>query len=258
GRHPFLHGVRDNAGFRFPKDTETLATILKRRGYRTAAFVSAFTLDSRFGLDAGFDVYDDGFAEGEGATAFALPERAGADTVAAARRGLDQAGAGPYFAWVHLYDPHAPYRPPEPYASRFPDDAYAGEVAAADAAVGNLIAPLVDEGKAGRTLVVLTGDHGESLGEHGERAHGIFAYEATLHVAPARLAPRLLPARVRDGPVGHVDVVPTILDALGVPPPPGLSGRSLLPLAAGREAASVPAYFEALSGQTTRGWAPLH
>jgi arylsulfatase A-like enzyme/Tfp pilus assembly protein PilF len=258
GRHPFLHGVRDNAGFRFPAGTQTLATLLKRQGYRTAAFVSAFTLDSRFGLDAGFDVYDDGFAEGEGATAFALPERAGADTVAAARRWLDQAGPGPYFCWVHLYDPHAPYRPPEPYASLFPGDPYAGEVAAADAAVGALVAGLLDAGKAGRTLVVLTGDHGESLGEHGEKTHGIFAYEATLHVPLILFAPKLLAPQVRDDLVGHVDVVPTVLDAVGVAPPPGLSGRSLLALAAGREAAPAPTYFEALSGQTTRGWAPLH
>ena len=258
GRHPFGHGVRDNAGFRFPRGTDTLATILKRQGYHTAAFVSAFTLDSRFGLDAGFDVYDDGFAEGDAPTAFALPERSGVETVAAARRWLAEAGAGPYFCWVHLYDPHAPYQPPEPYASRFPDDPYRGEVAAADAALGALLEGALAAGKAGRTLVVLTGDHGESLGEHGERTHGIFAYEATLHVPLILFAPRLLDPRVVEDEVGHVDVLPTVLDALGLPLPAGLPGRSLLSLATGRAARAVPTYFEALSGQTTRGWAPLH
>jgi len=257
GRHPFGHGVRDNAGFRFPRGTDTLATILKRQGYRTAAFVSAFTLDSRFGLDAGFDVYDDAFAEGDTPTAFALPERSGIETVAAARRWLEEAGAGPYFCWVHLYDPHAPYQPPEPYASRVPDDPYRGEVAAADAALGALLERALGAGKEGRTLIVLTGDHGESLGEHGERTHGIFAYEATLHVPLILFAPRLLAPRVVEDEVGHVDVLPTVLDALGLPPPAGLAGRSLLSLATGRAAGAVPTYFEALSGQTTRGWAPL-
>jgi arylsulfatase A-like enzyme len=164
GRHPFGHGVRDNAGFRFPRGTDTLATMLQRRGYRTAAFVSAFTLDSRFGLDAGFDVYDDAFADGDAPAAFALPERRGTETVAGARRWLDQGGSGPYFCWVHLYDPHAPYEPPEPYASRFPDDPYRGEVAAADAALGSLVEGILSAGREGRTLIVLTGDHGESLG----------------------------------------------------------------------------------------------
>jgi arylsulfatase A-like enzyme/Tfp pilus assembly protein PilF len=257
GRLPFGHGVRDNAGFRFPRGTETLATILKRQGYRTAAFVSAFTLDSRFGLDPGFDVYDDAFAESHAPAPFALPERAGADTVAAARRWLDQAGT-PYFCWVHLYDPHAPYQPPEPFASRFPADGYRGEVAAADAALGALVSDLLAQGKAGRTLVVLTADHGESLGEHGERTHGIFAYEATVHVPLLLFSPRLFSSRVVDDEVGHVDLVPTVLDALGLPVPAGLPGRSLLALATGHRASAVPTYFEALSGQTTRGWAPLH
>ena len=258
GRHPFGHGVRDNAGFRFPRGTDTLATMLQRRGYRTAAFVSAFTLDSRFGLDAGFDVYDDGFAEGDAPAAFALPELRGTETVAAARRWLDQGGNGPYFCWVHLYDPHAPYEPPEPYASRFPDDPYRGEVAAADAALGALVESVLSAGRDGRTLIVLTGDHGESLGEHGERTHGIFAYEGTLHVPLILFAPRVMTARVVDDEVGHVDVLPTVLDALGLPLPAALSGRSLLALASGRSAPAAPTYFEALSGQTTRGWAPLH
>jgi arylsulfatase A-like enzyme/Tfp pilus assembly protein PilF len=258
GRLPLAHGVRDNAGFRLPSEVETLATTLSRQGYRTGAFVSAFTLDSRFGLDRGFDVYDDAFTSGAGAAAFELPERAAVETVAAARRWIDAAGGRPFFAWVHLYDPHAPYAPGEPFASRFASDRYLGEVAATDAALEPLLAPLLERGAKGRTLVVLTADHGESLGEHGERTHGIFAYEATLRVPLVVYGPRLLRPRLVETRVQHVDLLPTILDAVAVPAPGALPGRSLLPAAAGAPARDTPAYFEALSGQTTRGWAPLH
>src|SRR3954454_18101086 len=140
GLYPFHHGVRENAGFRFSPQLDTLATLLRARQYRTGAFVSAFPLDSRFGLTRGFDVYDDRFPKGE-ATAFRVPERKDGDTVAAA---LDWIGPGatpaPWFAWVHVYEPHFPYAPPEPFATRYQGAPYFGEVAAADAA----LAPLID------------------------------------------------------------------------------------------------------------------
>src|SRR6185369_10927811 len=230
GRLPFQHGVRDNAGFRFPSDTPTLATLLKAAGYRTGAFVSAFTLDSRFGLDRGFDVYDDQLAGPAGP--LALPERHGTDTVAAAQRWLAQGDGRPTFCWIHLYDPHAPYRPREPFASRFAATPYVGEVAAADAALEPVLRPLL-EAAAPHTLVVLTADHGESLGEHGERTHGLFAYEATLRVPLIVYQPALFRPRVVQAPVRHVDLVPTILDALAMPVPEDLDGRTLLPVAAG-------------------------
>lgn len=257
GRLPFGHGVRDNAGFRLPPDLPTLATLLAARGYRTGAFVSAFTLDSQFGLDRGFAVYDDSFTSGRAPVAFELPERSAVDTVAAARRWMQEGDGRPTFTWVHLYDPHAPYTPPEPFASRFAGERYLGEVAATDAALQPLLEPLLDAGAGARTLVVLTGDHGESLGEHGERTHGVFAYEATLHVPLLLYAPRLLAPRAVDERVQHVDLVPTILDALDLPVPVDLPGRSLLGPAAGAAASTSTAYFEALSGQATRGWAPL-
>jgi arylsulfatase A-like enzyme/Flp pilus assembly protein TadD len=258
GRYPFDHGVRDNAGFRFPESFDTLATLLKRAGYRTAAFVSGFPLDSRFGLARGFDVYDDAFVSRPGRRELALPERRAQDSVAGARAWLASVRGAPAFCWLHLYDPHAPYRPPEPYASRFPGEAYLGEVAAADAALAGLLEPLLAEGRHGRTLVVLTADHGESLGEHGERTHGLFAYEATLRVPLVLFAPRLLAPRVVKEPVRHVDLLPTVLDALGLPVPEGLPGRSLLGLAAGQAAPAAESYFEALSAMLGRGWAPLH
>jgi choline-sulfatase len=258
GRYPLNHGVRDNTGFRFPDGTPTFATLLRDRGFRTGAFVSAFPLDARFGLARGFDVYDDRVGGREGRDAFVMPERAGTRTVGQAVRWLGPPGGKRSFAFVHLYEPHFPYAPPEPFASRFRGAPYQGEVAAADAALGPLLQPLLDAGAAARTLVVLTSDHGEALGEHGEATHGVFAYEATLRVPLVFWAPGLLRPRVVDAPVGHVDVLPTVLDLLGVEPPAGLDGRSVRPLLVGRPLEARPSYFEALSTSLNRGWAALH
>jgi len=256
GRHPLDHGVRDNSGFRFPAGMDTLATLLKAHGYATGAFVSAFPLDARFGLARGFDVYDDSFVDAQARPAFLEQERRGPDTVALARRWLDTQGERPVFCWVHLYEPHAPYQPPSALAARFPGRPYQGEVAAVDAALGPLLEPLLARGEDGRTLVVLTSDHGESLGEHGEATHGIFAYEATLRVPLLVYAPRVLRPRVEAAPARHVDIAPTILAALALPAPAGLPGRSLL-AAVSEPAEAITTYFEALSGQLNRGWAPL-
>jgi Tfp pilus assembly protein PilF len=252
------HGIRDNGGFRFPPGAGTLATLLEARGYRTGAFVSAFPLDSRFGLDRGFGVYDDRFSNVDSHTAFVMEERRGSETVALAREWIAAQGDAPYLCWVHLYDPHFPYDPPEPYASRFAAAPYHGEVAAADAALAPLLEPLLKAGRRGRTLVVLTSDHGESLGEHGEMTHGIFAYEATLRVPLILFAPRLLGPRVVGEPARHVDLLPTVLDALALPVPERLPGSSLLPLASGGRRPAGASYFESLSSAKNRGWAPLY
>jgi arylsulfatase A-like enzyme/Flp pilus assembly protein TadD len=258
GLYPQDHGVRDNAGFRFPAGSATLATALKERGYATAAFISAFPLDSRFGLARGFDVYDDGFLDATPHTPLLEQERRGTETVARARRWLDAHAAGRTFCWVHLYEPHAPYTAPEPFNSRFPNDPYGAEVAAADGALEPLLRPILESGPRGRTFVVLTADHGESLGEHGEATHGVFAYESTLRVPLVLYAPALLRPGVVAEEARHIDVLPTVLDAIGVPPPADLRGRSLLPAGAGREAGSPAAtYFESLAPNLNRGWAPL-
>lgn len=258
GRLPPAHGVRDNAGFRLPPAVETMATLLKGRGYQTAAFVSAFPLDSRFGLARGFDLYEDRFTDAGPRPAFMIQERRGPETVRLARQWLDAAGEGPWFCWVHLYEPHDPYEPPEPFASRWPADPYIGEVAAADAALQPLLEPILSAGADGDTLVILTSDHGESLGEHGEMTHGIFAYEAALRVPLVIYQPRLFRPRVVDTPAGHVDLFPTVVDALALPPLEGVDGRSLLPAIAGIDTSrDRPVYFEALSGSLNRGWAPL-
>jgi Flp pilus assembly protein TadD len=219
--------------------------------------VSAFPLDSRFGLGRGFDEYDDRFADAA-RPAFLVQERSGAETVASARRWIESQASAPWFCWVHIYEPHYPHAPPEPFASRFPNDAYHGDVSAGDAALEPLLAPILSARRDGRALVVLTSDHGESLGEHGEATHGVFAYEAALKVPLIIYQPRLFRPSVIDTPARHIDLLPTILDAVSLSSPSGLPGRSLLPALAGSPvSADAPTYFEALSASLNRGWAPL-
>ena len=263
GVYPFEHGIHDNSGYRLPPDRPTLASMLRGEGFATGAFVAAFPLDSQFGLDAGFDVYDDRFGHAEGPSDFQIAERPAEEVVAAARDWIE-ARAGRWFAWVHLFDPHAVYRPPSPFDARYAGSPYHGEVAYTDYALGPLLASAA-AGGARPTFVVVTSDHGESLGEHGEQTHGLFAYEATLRVPLilAQVGPRAS-ERPGDGmvvsePARHVDILPSVLDALALPAPPALPGRSLLDPAtddAGTGAEPL-SYFEALSASLNRGWAPL-
>jgi arylsulfatase A-like enzyme/Tfp pilus assembly protein PilF len=257
GQLAFSHGIRDNSGFRFPPGRATLATMLKARGYRTGAFVSAFPLDSRFGLDSGFDTYDDRLGGAETHTSFLMAERPGVQTVDSATRWRTAHGEARTFSFIHLYEPHFPYEAQEPLASRYAREPYQAEVAAADAALEPILRPILEAGRSGRTLVVLTADHGEALGDHQEQTHGIFAYEATLRVPLIVYAPRLLEPAVVGDAVGHVDVLPTVLDLLGAELPTALAGRSLVPLMLGSAAPAPPTYFESLSASLNQGWAPL-
>ncbi len=259
GLYPFQHGVRDNAGYRVRPDTTTLATILEPKGWTTGAFVGAFPVAAQFGLNRGFGVYDDRFGETHGSSEFLMAERPADVVVDHAMKWLD-AQHSRWFLWVHVYDPHAPYNPPEPYRTEYASDPYAGEVAFTDHALG----PLVDRARAESdrpTLVVVTGDHGEALGDHGEVTHGLFAYEATLRVpliiAQVEAGRSRSRAGVSEMPVEHVDLLPTILDALGLTTPEGLPGRSLLTLSPS-DASDRASYFEALATSLNRGWAPLH
>ena len=268
GLYPYQHGVHDNAGFRLPAEIPTLAVMLRPHGIATGAFIGSFALDSRFGLNAGFDVYDERYGKSDIAAGFRMAERR-ADAVVGAATSWIGGQRGRWFAWVHVFDPHAPYQPPPPFDRQYADQPYFGEVAFTDAT----LAPLLDAARdpSGRpTLVVVTGDHGEGLGEHGEMTHGLFAYEATLHI------PLIVAQVTRDTPAWggggtattgrthvssvearHVDIVPTILDALGIPKPANLPGRTLLPGPDGQDLAERPSYFEALEASLNRGWAPL-
>lgn len=251
GLDPSRHGVQDNSGFRLSDQIETLGERLGGAGYATGAFVAAFPLDSQFGLAQGFDVYDDSYDTGAHSE-FQMVERPARDVVLPARRWI-RSQRGPWFAWVHVYDPHAPYVPPEPFASRYPDDPYAAEVASTDAE----LAPLLEEALQAGALVIVTSDHGEGQGDHGELRHGVFAYESTLRIPLLVAWPGVLPAgRVVPGRVRHVDLVPTVCDAVGLECP-DLDGVSLLPALGGGTTPVGPSYFEAMSPMLTRGWAPL-
>ncbi|HEX2644611.1 MAG TPA: sulfatase-like hydrolase/transferase [Thermoanaerobaculia bacterium] len=252
GLYPYQHGVRDNTGFKLGEAVPTLATTLRAAGYATGAFVSAYPLDSEFGLDRGFQVYDDRFTEGSDAEEFVMPERRGDQTVERALAWWKAQRGKPRFLWVHLFDPHAAYDPPEPFASRFKDNPYLGEVSAADSFLAPLLQPYL-AGQEPPALVVVTADHGEALGEHGEMTHGLFAYEATLKVPLVVWGQGVKPGRDLRW-ARHVDIFPTVLQMTGIQA--GASqrpGRSLLVPAT----KPVDSYFESLSTTLNRGWAPL-
>ena len=261
GRYPYEHGVRDNTGYPLPPGTPTVATRLKALGFATGAFIGGFPLDRRFGLAPGFDVYDDLVGEIGSQVDFALPDRRADEVVKPALAWIGRQ-SGKWFAFVHCYDPHAPYRPPAEWLQRFPNEPYLGEVSWTDFALGPLFGALSTQPRA--TLVIVTADHGEGLGDHGELTHSLFAYESTLHVPLiiAELPGAGAPAAstrgvVIDTPVRHVDLVPTILDALGAPADTTLPGSSLRDLIASGRGADRPGYFEAMTANITRGWAPL-
>ena len=264
GSYPLATGMHDFSGNKLSPDAVTLARVLKAQGYQTAAFVSAAVLDSRFGLNLGFDTYYDHFNINRlDEAALDLTERKGDETTNLALAWLrDHAGAQdaprqPFFLWVHLYDPHYPYTPPEPYATRYRAHLYDGEIAFADAQVGRLAADLQARGLWERSLVLLAGDHGEGLGEHGEKTHGFFIYNSTLHVPLLVHLPGAAPRLVASG-VSLVDVMPTVLQALKIPIPPSVQGRSLLSLALGRTVSSGSVlYAETYLPLLHFGWSPL-
>lgn len=267
GRYPYETGVRDNAGYRLSPDADTLASRLKARGFDTGAFIAGFPLTRRFGLAQGFDVYDDQIGESATHVDFALPERRADAVVSRAIEWINARDGRQFFGWVHLFDPHAPYAPPEQWKAQY-QNPYFGEVAWTDSALAALFDRLATLPR--RTLVVITSDHGEGLGDHGEMTHGFFAYESTLRVPLiiADIDPKATEftrGRVVSTPVRHVDIVPTVLDALSAnsndavlrATGDALSGSSLRDVIAGRSDADRPSYFEAMTGYLTRGWAPL-
>lgn len=254
GMTSLAHGVSENSKSIVAQEFLTLAELLKSRGYATGAFVSAFPLDSRFGLNQGFDVYDDHYPA-KALSGLLFSERPADKTIAAALQWLS-AQKGKWFCWVHLWEPHDPYAPPEPFLTQYRDDLYSGEVAYVDSQLGLLFGELEKRQFTDKTLIILTGDHGESLGDHGEIYHGYFAYNATLWVPLIISAPGVKAARVKDY-VSHVDIFPTVCDLLSLEKPASLQGESLLPFLRGRTRPARPIYIEALEAYLNRGWAPL-
>jgi choline-sulfatase len=262
GRTPLGHGMRDNGGFVLPEQVRTVAQDFKAAGYHTGAFVSGFPLNRRFGLDRGFEEYDDHLPRGSDPRRTAYVERTADRTTDAALRWLEAAGkepgAAPWFAWVHYYDPHAPYEAPAPFGQRFATSPYDGEIAFVDEQLGRLLAAAGAAGTESKTLVLVTADHGESLGEHGEDTHGIFIYDSTLRVPWIIAGPEIAPGRVSVTVARGIDVAPTLLDYAGLALRPEMEGRSLRRAAAGETMDDAPAYAESLHAQLQYGWAPLH
>jgi choline-sulfatase len=248
GLLPLHHGMRNNGLGVFPPAQQTLATAFRTGNYRTGAFVGSFILDHRFGLDRGFEHYDDEIVRNAADSSGTFDaERRGAEVVDRTLTWLRQNDARPFFAWVHLYDAHAPYAPPPPYPQT-----YDGEVAYVDAQIARLLAAT----DRANTIIVVAGDHGEALGEHGELTHGLLLYEPTLHVPMIIAAPSLAPRAVRT-PVSTVDLAPTIASLAGVAFPSRIDGRDLADdIRNGREPQPAPMYAET-QYPATFGWSEL-
>ncbi|MGB7294845.1 MAG: sulfatase-like hydrolase/transferase [Candidatus Aminicenantales bacterium] len=257
GLDPVAHGIHNN-GHDLPPGLKTLAQILKRYGYSTSAFVSSFSVDSRFGLDRGFDVYDDTFRSD-------LPfktmnsERPAGETFARFSRWLGGNGENKFFCWVHYYDPHWPYDPPSPYKEEFAGRPYDGEIAYMDHYVGALLDRLRDRGVLERTIVVIAGDHGEGLGDKVEIGHGIFLYEETLRVPLIFYNPTVFPrSQVIESQVGLVDVAPTVLEIIGLKEEAaGMKGQSLVDWLRGKSRKDLDCLVESFYPRENFGWSEL-
>lgn len=264
GNYPPSHTVRSNGEYRLPEQQTSLAEVLQDRGYRTAAFVASFVLDRRFGLDQGFDHYDDRVWSNVEELEELETERTAEEILAAFAQWLaDEEGSTPFFGWIHLYDPHAPYEPPEPFRSQYPGDPYSGEIAYTDSIVGQIVSELQTRQRLSNTLLAVVGDHGEGLGEHGERTHSLLIYNSTLHVPMMIRAPGTVAAgRVIDDLVRVIDLAPTLLDYLGIQDGLG-EGISLRPRVSANpdavdpEAKQLTAYTESLYPELALGWSPL-
>ncbi|MEK6630523.1 MAG: sulfatase-like hydrolase/transferase [Acidobacteriota bacterium] len=230
GTLPPVHGVRLNGVHRFDGSHPTLARLFKDAGYATAAFVGAFVLDRQFGLDAGFDTYDDRIPRSTAAPLLLEAERPAGVVADRAMAWLKSRPAGtgrqPFFLWIHFYDPHAPYTPPAEARARAGGDAYGGEVAYVDAEIGRIMAALRQPDDRARTLIAVVGDHGESLGEHGERTHGMLLYEGALRIPLVMQGPGVGKGERREL-VSLIDVAPTLLRLASLPVPKRIAGRDL-------------------------------
>jgi len=255
GTYPATTGLRINADAILSTGVHTLAERLKPEGYRTGAFVSSFVLDSTFGLDRGFDRYDDDLVRGRVSRHFEL-ERPANLVTDAALGWLDEPSKAPFFAWVHLYSAHAPYAPPEPFRSRHTDP-YDGEIAFADSQLRRLLDWVESKGQSERTIVIVAADHGESFLDHGEPEHGLFVYDTTIRVPLVVAWAGKVPAGTSAASVQLVDVYPTVLELLGQRADPQASGASLAAALRGAALGDRTAYGESLYSERGYGWAPL-
>jgi choline-sulfatase len=260
GRFPPAHGVRDNGGFFLDARETTLAERLQARGFTTGGFVGAYVLDHKWGIAQGFQTYFDDFDLTKyQSLSLGSVDRPGNEVADKALAWLDTVGSSRFFGWVHFYDAHSPYNPPEPFKSRYANRPYIGEIAFVDSQVGRLLAFLDEHNLTRNTVVVVMGDHGESLGEHGEGTHGFFVYQATMHVPLLMRTPydATVGRRVSDT-VRSIDILPTALELLGIASSEHLEGTSVVPLMTGsKKELGLAAYSEAVYPRFHFGWSDL-
>jgi len=260
GAYPPVHGLRDMGGFVLNPSHPTIASLAHAAGFATAAFVGSRAVATQFGLSQGFDTYDDdmGPQTEEGKLPGVFAERRASVVTDHALDWLKQNGQRKFFLWAHYYDPHAPYDPPEPYKRQYAKSPYDGEIAYMDEQVGRLLDGLDQMGLASRTLIIAMADHGESLGEHGEAAHGIFLYDATLHIPLMIAGPDVPQGKVIEDQVRSIDIHPTVMEFLHLAPSPEAQGVSLWPLLRqGTHVRSGYSYGETLYPRTYMGWSEL-
>jgi arylsulfatase A-like enzyme/Flp pilus assembly protein TadD len=260
GTLPIFHGIRDNGGFVVPSELVTIAETFKAKGYDTAAFVAAYVLDSKWGLDQGFDTYFDKFDLSRyEKISLGEVQRPANEVIDEAIGWIDKKKDGKFFAWIHLYDPHTPYAPPEPFRSEYSHSPYLGEIAYTDTQLARLWNYLGSNGLRDNLFLVFASDHGESLGEHDETTHGFFVYQAALHVPLIIVTPyKELQGVTSAETVGLVDVMPTVCEMTGIPAPAEVQGRSLVPSFYAPGAASNRlAYSESFYPRYHYGWSDL-
>lgn len=260
GTYPLYHGIKDNAGYFLDKNFITLAEVLQRQGYKTGATIGAFVLDSKWGLDQGFELYNDQLDPQDNTKInLDIAERRGDRVLQAALKWLEQHKKEKLFFWLHLYDPHTPYTPPKPFDSLYAERPYDGEIAFTDQIIGTFTSWLSDNHILEKSLLVIVGDHGEGLGEHQESTHGYFVYDSTLRVPLIMRFPskRFTGAEVTQI-VRSIDIMPTILQWVNIPIPKEVQGVSLLPfIIKNKKTPALSSYSESYYAKEHFGWSEL-
>jgi len=258
GTYPLYHQVKDNGSFIVPDELKFISEIFKENNYSTSAFIAAFVLHSKWGLAQGFDTYSDDFDLSLYKTVSLSKIEFKAEKVFNnAKKWIKENKKNKFFSWIHLYDPHYPYSPPSPFIDKFKKDLYKGEIAYTDSMIGKFIKFLKDENILDNTIIILTADHGEGRGDHKEDNHGFFIYESVIHVPALIRAPFKFPVNNFTQTIGHVDLMPTILDLVGLPIPDSCQGRSLVNELNGEKAVNEITYTETYYPQFHYGWSNL-
>lgn len=266
GSYPLYHQIRDNGGFLVPDELEMVSEILQNQGYATSAFIASYVLHSKWGINQGFDTYSDEFDLTKfKKVSLGIVQKRADEVLNNARTWLTDFNKNNgnsddkrFFTWIHLYDPHTPYNPPSPYKEKYPRNPYRGEVEYMDDQLGQFFNFLKEIGLYDNSLIIMASDHGESLGQHGERTHGFFIYESTIWVPMIIRAPFKFPVKRVPNLVELIDIAPTILEAADLPVPASYQGRSLLGLMMGdKEREKKTAYTETYYPRLHYGWSEL-